>query len=161
VLSIQTIGVYGFTETAFLDALKSGRVDAVIDIRKRRGMRGSVYAFANASRLQLLLVAEGIQYLHLKSLAPDDDVRELQRESDKRGRIRKRGRETLSIAFAEEYNQRHLARFDPSELLDRLDPTVGTIALFCVEREPSACHRSLVARHLAEEFGGEVAHLRP
>jgi hypothetical protein len=30
-----------------------------------------------------------------------------------------------------------------------------------VERDPEACHRSLIAARLAEEFGVAVEHLRP
>jgi hypothetical protein len=31
----------------------------------------------------------------------------------------------------------------------------------CVERDPEACHRSLVASRLASEFGLTVTHLKP
>lgn len=31
----------------------------------------------------------------------------------------------------------------------------------CVERDPEACHRSLVAARLASEFGLAVTHLKP
>jgi uncharacterized protein (DUF488 family) len=31
----------------------------------------------------------------------------------------------------------------------------------CVERDPEACHRSLVAGRLAAEHGLAVTHLRP
>ena len=31
----------------------------------------------------------------------------------------------------------------------------------CVERDPEACHRSLIADRLAKEYGVEVIHLRP
>ena len=34
-------------------------------------------------------------------------------------------------------------------------------ALLCVERDPEACHRSLIAERLYAEFGLEVVHLRP
>jgi hypothetical protein len=34
-------------------------------------------------------------------------------------------------------------------------------ALFCVEREPDACHRSLLAERLAADLGVEVVHLLP
>jgi hypothetical protein len=40
-------------------------------------------------------------------------------------------------------------------------PADGTSALLCVERDPEACHRSLVAAELAHEFGLPVAHLFP
>jgi hypothetical protein len=62
-------------------------------------------------------------------------------------------------------NREHYLR----EILDRVDldslaaelPSVRASALFCVERDPEACHRSLVAERLAEEYGVTVAHLLP
>ena len=32
-------------------------------------------------------------------------------------------------------------------------PTLGFAALLCVERDPEACHRSLIARRLADQYG--------
>jgi hypothetical protein len=40
-------------------------------------------------------------------------------------------------------------------------PEQGAGALFCVERDPEACHRSLIAERLATEHGIAVEHLRP
>ena len=40
-------------------------------------------------------------------------------------------------------------------------PADGTAALFCVERDPEACHRSLIAQRLTEEHGISIEHLRP
>jgi len=40
-------------------------------------------------------------------------------------------------------------------------PCEGATALLCVEREPSACHRSLIAERLAADPGASVSHLRP
>ncbi len=48
-MRIVTIGGYGFTEDAFINALKGAGVDAFVDIRQRRGMRGSKYAFLNSA----------------------------------------------------------------------------------------------------------------
>jgi hypothetical protein len=40
-------------------------------------------------------------------------------------------------------------------------PGDGAAALFCVERDPEACHRSLIAERMAAEFGVLVLHLGP
>jgi hypothetical protein len=40
-------------------------------------------------------------------------------------------------------------------------PWAGATALFCVERDPEACHRSLIAAMLADEYGVAVRHLLP
>ncbi len=49
---IVTIGVYGFEEEEFFAALANARVDLFCDVRRRRGVRGARYAFANSQRLQ-------------------------------------------------------------------------------------------------------------
>jgi hypothetical protein len=40
-------------------------------------------------------------------------------------------------------------------------PADSVTALICVERDPEACHRSLVAERLRAEHGLPVMHLRP
>ena len=40
-------------------------------------------------------------------------------------------------------------------------PEQGAGALFCVERDPEACHRSLIADRIAAEYGVPVTHLGP
>lgn len=37
----------------------------------------------------------------------------------------------------------------------------GHPALLCVERDPEACHRSLIAARLERDWGFEVEDLRP
>ena len=54
-----------------------------------------------------------------------------------------------------------VAHFDPQSLLDDLPDGAATVALMCVEREPAACHRSLLAERLRHELGVEVIHLAP
>ena len=58
------------------------------------------------------------------------------------------------------YTEQILDPFDLSELHASLPDDV-TPVLLCVEAEPSACHRSLVADRLASEHGLGVVHLRP
>lgn len=48
----MTIGVYGFTLETFLVALDRMGVGLLLDVRQRRGVRGSEYAWANSQRLQ-------------------------------------------------------------------------------------------------------------
>ncbi len=97
---VLTIGAYGFNERTFIDALKAAGADLFIDIRARRGMRGSAYAFANATRLQASLEAAGIRYTHAKELAPSESVRDAQRRADTESGIAKRERTRLGPAFS-------------------------------------------------------------
>ena len=84
--NILTIGVYGFDEERFFQALLDAHVDTFCDIRRRRGMRGSLYAFANSANLQRRLNDLGIRYLHIKDLAPDAGLREQQKAAEKLAR---------------------------------------------------------------------------
>ncbi len=160
-LKVMTIGVYGFTEEGFFAALAAAQVDTFCDIRQRRGVRGSQYAFANSQRLQARLAEMGIRYLHFQALAPTKAVRARQDAADKASKTAKRQRTALSGTFMVAYEAEILSRFQPQSLLAALPDDAQTLALFCVEREPAACHRSLVAAKLAETYQLEVEHLLP
>jgi uncharacterized protein (DUF488 family) len=160
-IQLKTIGVYGFSEEAFFEALQTAEIDTFIDIRQRRGVRGSAYAFANSQRLQARLETLGIRYLHLKALAPTPAVRQLQNEADKASKTAKRKRTTLGEIFVNAYRSQILDPFDPQTLTAELPPDAKVITLFCVERQPTACHRSHVAEKLHQTLGWPVEHLLP
>ena len=158
-LRIVTIGVYGASADAFFTTLQTAHVDTFVDIRQRRGVRGSQYAFVNSKRLQARLAELGIRYLHRKDLAPTKAIREQQYAADKRNKVGKRSRNQLGDVFIEAYHQEILSAFDPQTLLADLSDDAQTVALFCVEQAAEACHRSLVAARLASSLGVEVIHL--
>lgn len=155
---IVTLGVYGLSEADFFAILQGASVDLFCDIRRRRGVRGSEYAFVNSQRLQKRLAELGIAYLHFKELAPGEDVRQAQVQADKATKTAKRQRVGLDPAFIQAYQQSVLADFSPQAFLASLPSEAKTIAFFCVERAPEACHRSLVAKTFAD-LGAEVQHL--
>jgi uncharacterized protein (DUF488 family) len=158
--SVATIGVYGFTAEAFLDCLRAAGVRLLIDVRQRRGVRGSEYAWANSRRLQAALADAGIGYRHHKELAPTTELRQLQYREDDRQGVGKRSRERLAPAYTRRYRREILDRADLDALAAAL-PDGAAAALLCVERDPEACHRSLIAERLASEHGATVTHLRP
>lgn len=158
-MKVVTIGVYGFGKDEFFEALKASEVTMFCDIRKRRGMRGSTYSFVNAVALQDSLAKVGIAYRHLTDLAPPDAVRTIQKAADLKAGMSKRSREGLSPEFVAAYEGACLSRFDGPSFVTSLAPT-EVAALFCVERDPQACHRSLVARRL-EGLGIPVTNLAP
>lgn len=123
-------------------------------------MRGAEYAWANSRRLQDALARAGIQYEHRLELAPTTEMRRLQYREDDRQGVGKRSRERLAPEYAERYVREILNHADLEQLVAEL-PADGGAALFCVERDPEACHRALVAERLAERFGLSVEHLRP
>jgi hypothetical protein len=59
-IKIVTIGVYGFNEETFFDALQAAGVQVFCDIRWRRGVHGAEYAFVNHKRLVTHLESLGI-----------------------------------------------------------------------------------------------------
>jgi uncharacterized protein (DUF488 family) len=158
--ALATIGVYGFDRDSFLAALRDADVRLVLDVRQRRGVRGPQYAWANSRRLQAALADARIGYRHHRELAPTTELRRLQYREDERQGVGKRNRSML----APEYRRRYLR-----EILDEVDlgpiaaelPRRGRGALLCVERDPEACHRSLIAQRLAVECGVSVVHLKP
>lgn len=155
-----TIGVYGWELDRFLDALARADVRLLIDVRQRRGVRGPEYAWANATRLQAALAGAGVEYRHRKDLAPTTELRQLQYAEDARRGVGKRSR----VELADEYRTRftrEILDFAPLEQIVSALPADGAAALLCVERDPEACHRSIVAERLATEYGVSVDHLRP
>lgn len=158
---VVTIGAYGFDEASFFQALHEARVDTFVDIRRRRGVRGAIYAFANSQRLQTRLAELGIRYVYRPDLAPGQAVRQMQEAADKASKTAKRQRAALDPAFVVAYRRERLDSFDSRQFLADLGPEARVVALFCVEREPAACHRSLVAERLAQDLGVSVAHVAP
>jgi uncharacterized protein (DUF488 family) len=158
--AVTTIGVYGFTLERFLDALRTADVRIVLDVRQRRGVRGSQYAWANAGRLQAALAGAHIGYRHHKELAPTTELRQLQYTEDERLGVGKRSRVELAPAYVERYTKEILDHADLAPVVAEL-PTEGAGALLCVEADPEACHRSLIAARLAGRHGARVTHLRP
>jgi uncharacterized protein (DUF488 family) len=152
--------VYGFTADEFLRTLRENEVRLLLDVRQRRGVRGPEYAWANAKRLQAALEEAGMEYRHHPELAPTTELRRLQYAEDDRQGVGKRSRVELSDAYRDGYLAEILADADLGALAADL-PDSGTAALFCVERDPEACHRSLIADRLASEHGLAVTHLRP
>jgi uncharacterized protein (DUF488 family) len=152
--------VYGFTADEFLRTLRGADVRLLLDVRQRRGVRGAEYAWANAKRLQAALSDAGIAYEHHLELAPTTEMRQLQYAEDDRQGVGKRSRRELAPPYAERYTREILDRADLGDVVAAL-PADGAGALFCVERDPEACHRSLIADRLASEYGLPVEHLRP
>jgi uncharacterized protein (DUF488 family) len=158
--ALATIGAYGFSAGSFLDALRSAGVRQLLDVRQRRGVRGPEYAWANAGRLQAALAEAGIDYRHHKRLAPTTELRRLQYRADARQAAGKRSRARLAPAYVARYRAEILDQADLGPLVEGL-PREGVAALFCVEAAPEACHRSLIADRLAEEYGLALTHIRP
>jgi uncharacterized protein (DUF488 family) len=159
VSSVVTIGVYGFNAEQFFGSLVDADIDLFCDLRARRGVRGSEYTFANAQRLQAKLAELQIEYVHYPALAPTKEIRSNQYAADAASGTAKRQREQLGPAFLSAYFELLRGPGAQAAIAD-IRHRANRPCLFCVERLPSACHRSLVAEALAEG-GVPVLNLLP
>jgi len=158
---VYTIGVYGSDKEHFFAAIARAGIDIFLDVRRRRGVRGPLYPFANAKRLTGELESLDIPYRHILDLAPENDTRAIQYAADDCAKERKSERRQLAPEYIRAYVPQTLDRFDFNELSLELKDFEAPL-LCCVERYPEACHRSLVAPLLARAIGaGEVIHLFP
>lgn len=155
-----TTGVYGFDGESLLRRLRQADVRLLLDVRQRRGVRGPEYAWANSLRLQASLAQARIAYEHHPELAPTTELRQLQYAEDDRQLVGKRSRCELAAEYTRRYTTEILDHTDLTLIVSAL-PSSGTAALLCVERDPAACHRSLIAQRLIEQHRVTIEHLRP
>lgn len=156
---VYTTGVYGKTEDRFFGQLDEARIEIFCDIRRRRGVRGSQYAFVNSKYLQRTLANRNITYRYVPDLAPSRELREAQHVIDREKSILKRARKELGDEFKLRYAQEVLDLFDSDAFARSFDSKITRIVLFCVEGLPAACHRSLVADRLQHDWKIVVEHL--
>jgi hypothetical protein len=101
-----------------------------------------------------------IKYGYVPDLAPTTEIRELQKEIDEEKGELKRERQELGKIFVIEYKNRILKNFDFETFFESLDQIgASRIAFFCVEEYPEACHRSIVADKLTNNFNYKITHL--
>jgi uncharacterized protein (DUF488 family) len=154
-----TIGVYHSTGEEYFQKLTDNNIDTFCDIRQRRGVRGSQYAFVNSKRLQDKLNEFGIRYRHILALAPTPEIRESQKKADTQTGELKRNRDKLGQVFIKTYMENILEKFDLKPFIDGLDEIEAKkVVFFCVEEKPEACHRKLVTDQL-EKLGYKITHL--
>lgn len=143
-LRIFTIGYESSTMAEFLAALKDAGVKRVIDVRALPLSRRPGFS---KSPLKAALNEAGIGYVHLKALGTPSEGRSAAREGRQEDLERiYAGQLELPEAIFQAEQMRELASEKPS-------------ALLCYERDPSACHRSLLLATAARD--AEVTHLFP
>jgi uncharacterized protein (DUF488 family) len=157
---LATIGVYGFTAEIFVATLRACDARVLIDVRQRRGVRGSAYAWANSRRLQALVADANIAYRHHRELAPTTELRQLQYREDARTGVGKRSRVRLADSYRDRYTREILDRVDLAAFVASLAPE-GASVLLCVERDPDACHRSIIAERIHDRYDVPLVHLLP
>ena len=140
--SFFTVGYEQSDSPEFLRRLRSHRVDLVVDVRQLPLSRKKGFS---KTPLRDLLAAEGIDYLHMKTLGAPKELRE-------------RRRQGCSWAeYVEEYEKVLAGRAGDIATLNQL-ACKRRICLLCFERKPEECHRSLVAQEM--EKRGKRDHIR-
>ena len=158
-MEFYTIGVYNSTEQEYFKKLTSNKIDTFCDIRQIRGVRGALYSFVNSNRLQTKLKSLKIKYFHITGLAPTTEMRAKQKTDDAKKGKSQRSRESIGEAFAKAYTKTVLSKFDFDAFLTELkESDAKKVVLFCVEENPEACHRSIVAAKL-KKLGYKITHL--
>ncbi len=135
-MRIFTIGYEGTTVGEFLAALQKAGVERVIDVRAVPNSRRPGFS---KTPLRNALAEAGIDYVHLRALGTPADGRAAARagRKDELKRIYA-GQLELPEAIAETGKMLDLSREKPS-------------ALLCYERDPAACHRTLLLETVAPD----------
>lgn len=158
-MEFYTIGVFNSTEQEYFNKLLENKIDTFCDIRQRRGVRGSTYAFVNSNRLQKKLIDLNIRYEYITGLTPTEEVRAVQKEIDAQRGEQNRDRNSLGGLFIDTYKDKILSKFNFSSFFENLAQNgANRVVLFCVEEDPEACHRSIISNKL-EELGYKIKHL--
>ena len=121
---------------------------------------GPITPGLTSQRLQTALSEAGLTYEHHRELAPTTELRRLQYREDDRLGVGKRSRSELASEYVRRYREEILDQVDLESIIESLLED-GAAALLCVERDPEACHRSLIAERLAERHGVTISHIRP
>jgi hypothetical protein len=74
-----------------------------VDTRRRRGVRGAQYSFANSQRLQETLKDLGIPYIHRLDLAPTPEMIRSQDVADHNTKILRDERTRVTPEFRDAY----------------------------------------------------------
>ncbi len=139
---VFTIGYEGATQAELIAALKAAGVEQVIDVRavpasRRPGFSKNILAGG--------LREAGIGYIHLKALGTPAEGREA---------ARKGRHEAMARIYADQLETPE-AGLQAAQMLDLAAEKPS--ALLCYERDPAACHRSVLRE--AVMAGWEVEDL--
>jgi uncharacterized protein (DUF488 family) len=141
-MRIYTIGFTKKTLEDFIGRLKGSGVQRIIDIRLNDSSQLS--GFAKSNDLQFILKQFCIEYISVKTLAPNKDLLE-KYQRDKNWK-------EYEINFKALMNLRNA-----NKILSELQLEKKTSCFLCSEDTPEKCHRRLVAEMIGKNF--EIVHL--
>lgn len=132
---VFTLGYQGRDLNEVLQTVTQYAIEQVLDVRERASSRKAGFA---AAELAQSLAGIGVAYVHLSELGCATGSR----HSLWRGGSKER--------FLEEYRRRLSERPESfAELLRRI--RTGRTLLLCLERDPTRCHRAVLAERLRAE----------
>jgi uncharacterized protein (DUF488 family) len=141
-MKIYTIGFTKKTLEDFITRLKKNGIQRIVDIRLNDTSQLS--GFAKGPDLAFILKQFGIEYVSVKSLAPDKTLLD-KYHKDKNWEDYEAGFKALMKARNAE------------ETLGNLQLDKKISCFLCSEDKPEKCHRRLVAEMLDNDF--EIVHL--
>lgn len=143
---IWTIGYEKVGVPDFIAALKAARIKTLIDVREVANSRRAGFS---KKALAASLDEAGITYIHMKPLGTPKAGREAARKGDTKTMTR-----IFEGKMAEPESQFSLA--EAAEIAKK-----GRACLMCLEHDWRGCHRTIVAKHLTEDFGLTPVNLSP
>jgi uncharacterized protein (DUF488 family) len=144
---LLTVGYEDLTPALLAGALREAGVQLLVDVRAVANSRRPGFS---KTRLAASRAEAGIDYLHLRGLGTPAEGRAAARAGK---------HEEMQRVFAE-----HLETPEAQTDLEALGERVRSgrrVCLLCLEADPRHCHRTLVARALAERMPLRVVELRP
>jgi uncharacterized protein (DUF488 family) len=142
--TLHTIGYEGADIRDFVATLKASGIDKLLDVRDVTTSRRPGFS---KNQLAAALASEGIDYAHLKGLGDPKPGRLAARAGDIPG-----FRRIYAAHLATDVAQADL-------LAASREAVSGKACLMCYEREPTDCHRSIVADKISIGTGVAVSHL--
>ncbi len=139
---VYTIGFTKKTLEDFITRLRKNNIQRIVDIRLNDSSQLS--GFAKSPDLAFMLKQFGIEYISVKSLAPDKAL------------LDKYHKDKDWKAYEANFKALMNAR-NAKDTLDNLQLDKKTSCFLCSEDKPDRCHRRLVAEMLDSDF--EVVHL--
>jgi uncharacterized protein (DUF488 family) len=141
-MKIYTIGFTKKTLEEFINRLQKVQIERVIDIRLNN--TSQLAGFSKYPDIAFILKQFKIEYISIKSLAPDKDLLDKYHKDN--------NWEGYEVNFKALMNKRN-----SQKTLDDLRLDTKSSCFLCTEDKPEKCHRRLVAEMLDKSF--EIVHL--
>ena len=142
---LATIGYEHATPSSFVAALRRQKVELLADVRAVASSRRPGFS---KTKLAAALNEAGIEYLHLRGLGTPAEGRAAARA----------GRHEEMLRMYRTHLETDAARNDLEALVDIVS-SGKRVCVMCLEADAAHCHRSVVAREVAERVPVRIIDL--